>query len=59
MEIQRLALPQADDGDADLVREVWLWDLAGQPDYRLTHQLFMEQTSLALLVFRSAGPEGL
>jgi len=31
--------------------EVWLWDLAGQPDYRLTHQLFMEQTSLAILVF--------
>jgi WD40 repeat protein len=51
MEIQRLALPQADGGDADIVREVWLWDLAGQPDYRLTHQLFMEQTSLALLVF--------
>jgi WD40 repeat protein len=49
MEIQRLALPQT--GDADIVREVWLWDLAGQPDYRLTHQLFMEQTSLALLVF--------
>lgn len=50
MEIQRLSLP-GEDGDADVVREVWLWDLAGQPDYRLTHQLFMEQTSLALLVF--------
>jgi WD40 repeat protein len=50
IEIQRLALPQAG-GDPDVEREVWLWDLAGQPDYRLTHQLFMEQTSLALLVF--------
>lgn len=50
IEIQRLVLPEAD-GDADILREVWLWDLAGQPDYRLTHQLFMEQTSLALLVF--------
>lgn len=50
MEIQRLDLPQAG-GDEDVVREVWLWDLAGQPDYRLTHQLFMEQTALALLVF--------
>ncbi|HEV7241287.1 MAG TPA: DUF4365 domain-containing protein [Thermoanaerobaculia bacterium] len=50
MEIQRLALPPTG-GDADVEREVWLWDLAGQPDYRLTHQLFMEQTSLALLVF--------
>src|SRR5262249_17354346 len=50
MEIQRLKLPHPD-GDGDVEREVWLWDLAGQPDYRLTHQLFMEQTSLALLVF--------
>jgi hypothetical protein len=50
MEIQRLSLPHAG-GDLDVEREVWLWDLAGQPDYRLTHQLFMEQTSLALLVF--------
>jgi len=50
MEIHRLALPEVG-GDADIVREVWLWDLAGQPDYRLTHQLFMDQTSLALLVF--------
>jgi len=50
MEIQKLTLPEAG-GDEDIVKEVWLWDLAGQPDYRLTHQLFMEQTSLALLVF--------
>lgn len=50
MEIQRLVLPQGD-GEPGVEREVWLWDLAGQPDYRLTHQLFMEQTSLALLVF--------
>ncbi len=32
-------------------REVWLWDFAGQPDYRLVHQLFMDETSLALVVF--------
>jgi GTPase SAR1 family protein len=50
MEIRRLELPKAGD-DEDVVREVWLWDLAGQPDYRLTHQLFMEQSALALLVF--------
>jgi GTPase SAR1 family protein len=50
MEIQRLKLPLSG-GDDGVEREVWLWDLAGQPDYRLTHQLFMEQTSLALLVF--------
>tara|TARA_R110002072_G_scaffold302710_2_gene487738 strand:+ start:305906 stop:309055 length:3150 start_codon:yes stop_codon:yes gene_type:complete len=52
MEIQRLSdLPKSDLEDSEVEHEVWLWDLAGQPDYRLTHQLFMEQTSLALLVF--------
>lgn len=50
LEIQRLTLPEAG-GEEGVQREVWLWDLAGQPDYRLTHQLFMEQTALALLVF--------
>jgi len=55
MEIQRLSLPQAN-SDPDIEREIWLWDLAGQPDYRLTHQLFMEQTSLALLVFDPQDP---
>ena len=56
MEIQRLVLPGAGD-DPDVVREVWLWDLAGQPDYRLTHQLFMEQTALAVLVFDPQKPD--
>ncbi|HJQ41219.1 MAG TPA: DUF4365 domain-containing protein [Thermoanaerobaculia bacterium] len=55
MEIHRLTMPGAD--DPDIVREVWLWDLAGQPDYRLTHQLFMDQTSLALLVFDPQDPK--
>lgn len=31
-------------------REVWLWDFAGQPDYRLVHQLYMDETALALMV---------
>jgi small GTP-binding protein len=34
-----------------LAREVWLWDFAGQSDYRLIHQLFMDETALAILVF--------
>jgi WD40 repeat protein len=55
IEIQRLPLPQAS-SNVDVEREVWLWDLAGQPDYRLTHQLFMEQTALALLVFDPQDP---
>lgn len=32
-------------------REIWLWDFGGQADQRLIHQLFMEETRLAVLVF--------
>lgn len=32
-------------------REIWLWDFAGQVDYRLVHQLYMEDTAAAVLVF--------
>jgi len=32
-------------------REIWLWDFAGQVDYRLVHQLFMDDTAVAVLVF--------
>lgn len=31
--------------------EAVLWDLAGQPDYRLTHSLFLDDTDLALVLF--------
>jgi small GTP-binding protein len=36
--------------DAAMEREVLLWDLAGQEDYRLIHRLFLEETALALLL---------
>jgi GTPase SAR1 family protein len=32
-------------------REVMLWDLAGQPGYRIVHQLHLEGADLALIVF--------
>ncbi len=32
-------------------RETLLWDLAGQPGYRLVHQLSLNEVALALLVF--------
>ncbi|MCP5103553.1 MAG: DUF4365 domain-containing protein [bacterium] len=32
-------------------REAILWDLAGQEDYRLIHQLFLDETALALVLF--------
>jgi len=36
---------------AGVEREIWLWDFAGQVDYRLVHQVFMEETAAAILVF--------
>ena len=34
-------------------REILLWDLAGQPGYRLVHQLHLGEVAVALLVFDS------
>ncbi|NTV51179.1 MAG: TIR domain-containing protein [Geobacteraceae bacterium] len=48
MNVWRLELPLPPDTTLD--REALLWDLAGQEDYRLIHQLFLEQTALALLL---------
>jgi hypothetical protein len=45
-----LPLPHDTGGD-DIEREIWLWDFAGQADYRLIHQLYMDETALAVLVF--------
>ena len=38
-------------GDQPERREVFLWDLAGQPGYRLLHQLHLSDVSVALVVF--------
>lgn len=32
-------------------REILLWDLAGQPGYRLIHQLYLNEVAVALVVF--------
>ena len=34
-------------------REILLWDLAGQPGYRLVHQLYLNEVAIALIVFDS------
>ena len=39
---------RSDDG---VEREIWLWDFGGQADQRLIHQLYMDDTALAVLVF--------
>jgi GTPase SAR1 family protein len=46
----QLKLPHSDPTKS-LEREIWLWDFAGQADYRLIHQLFFDETALAILVF--------
>jgi small GTP-binding protein len=46
----QLRIPQSSTAEMQ-DREVWLWDFAGQSDYRLLHQLFLDETALALLVF--------
>jgi small GTP-binding protein len=38
-------------GNIDLQVELTLWDLAGQPEYRLIHQLFLDDADVALLLF--------
>jgi WD40 repeat protein len=47
---RHLKLPH-DASTGDVEREIWLWDFGGQADYRLVHQLFMDETALAVLVF--------
>lgn len=37
--------------DDNIQREIWLWDFGGQADQRLIHQLYMDETALAVLVF--------
>ena len=37
--------------DQGVEREIWLWDFGGQADQRLIHQLYMDETALAVLVF--------
>ena len=44
--------PAADEQDSSGdSREVMLWDLAGQPGYRIVHQLHLEGAALALILF--------
>lgn len=44
-------LPSSPGGGDGVEREIWLWDFGGQADQRLIHQLYMDETALAVLVF--------
>lgn len=46
----QMKLPH-DVSTSGIEREIWLWDFAGQADYRLIHQLYMDETAMAVLVF--------
>ena len=48
MQVWSLDLPVEEDETVE--REALLWDLAGQEDYRLIHQLFLDETALALML---------
>ena len=45
--IAQLGLRRSDGTDCEAV----LWDLAGQPDYRLIHALFLDDSDLVLVLF--------
>jgi hypothetical protein len=49
LNVEEVQLP----GGGTQTREVLLWDLAGQPGYRLIHQLHLEGAAVALIVFDS------
>lgn len=44
-------------GGGEVTREILLWDLAGQSDYRIVHQLFLDETALAIVLCEPTHPE--
>jgi small GTP-binding protein len=40
-----------------VIRETLLWDLAGQPEYQLVHQLFLDDSAVGVVVFDPTNPE--
>jgi small GTP-binding protein len=44
-------------GGGQTARETLLWDLAGQPDYQVVHQLFLDETALGVVLFDPTHPE--
>ncbi|WP_437942789.1 TIR domain-containing protein [Sorangium sp. So ce341] len=40
-----------------VTRETLLWDLAGQPEYQLIHQLFLDDAAVGIVVFDATDPD--
>lgn len=55
LEVKRIEVPNI--SDAETIREIRLWDFAGQEDYRLIHQLYLDDAALALMLFDPQVPE--
>lgn len=53
--LDQLAFVRADGAQCEAI----LWDLAGQPDYRLIHALFVDDADLALVLFDATGDDEL
>lgn len=49
--VTHCSLPASDASAGSVTHEIWLWDFAGQQDYRLVNQLFMEEAAVAILLF--------
>jgi GTPase SAR1 family protein len=49
-QIWPLSAAEEQDSSGD-IRDVLIWDLAGQPGYRIVHQLHLEGAALALILF--------
>ncbi len=45
------------EAQGEIIRETLLWDLAGQVDYQLIHQLYLDQTALGIVMFDPVHPE--
>ena len=44
-------------GNGHFLREIFLWDLAGQIDYQIIHQLFLDDTVLGIVLFDPSHPD--
>src|SRR5579871_2166748 len=47
----------ADPDGGETTRETMLWDLAGQTDYQVVHQLFLDETALGIVLFDPKHPD--
>lgn len=45
------------DDREEITHEILLWDLAGQVDYQVVHQLFLDKTALGIVLFDPSHPE--